>query len=563
MTKEVRKKQLALRTAALLAALVVIAGLVIFLVIRFVPSGKHMDAASYFGVSEGRTPVVADGKVLSGKSIENGPELYLDLEDVSASVNSSFFYEDTEDLLIVSAPREVYKMSLSGGRTGNGEAVREDESIGVSLSFLERMTDAVFDVYEDPHRVVIRTEHTLPVMTFSEDAPIRQKAGIRSPIVKDCKQGETVFVPDYGADGSEKEGKAPKWTRVYTEDGFAGYVEDRFLTGLEVSETAHRYPAGEYTKLLSGEPLNIVFHQTTDQASNNALEESLEGVEGVNVIAPTWFFMDGGGDLTSLASESYVETAHERGLGVWAVLNDFDGMIASPADTSEALSSDANRSALIDTVTEEIVRSGADGLIIDIELVREGAAADYAELIRELSSSMRREGKVLAVCTYVPRFTKYLNRPELSKAADYIIVMCYDENTAGSKKAGSVSSLPFVKRGITDTIREVPKEQVIAALPFFTRLWETDADGSVSSKSYGMSAAASRMEELQMSPSFDEQTGQNYAEKKSGDTLFQIWVEDAASLGERREAVRDAGCAGIAEWKLGLETPDVWEVLEL
>ena len=144
MTKEVRKKQLALRTAALLAALVVIAGLVIFLVIRFVPSGKHMDAASYFGVSEGRTPVVADGKVLSGKSIENGPELYLDLEDVSASVNSSFFYEDTEDLLIVSAPREVYKMSLSGGRTGNGEAVREDESIGVSLSFLERMTDAVF-----------------------------------------------------------------------------------------------------------------------------------------------------------------------------------------------------------------------------------------------------------------------------------------------------------------------------------------------------------------------------------------------------------------------------------
>ena len=150
MTKEVRKKQLALRTAALLAALVVIAGLVIFLVIRFVPSGKHMDAASYFGVSEGRTPVVADGKVLSGKSIENGPELYLDLEDVSASVNSSFFYEDTEDLLIVSAPREVYKMSLSGGRTGNGEAVREGlergpevVGVGVAVLFLFKI---VFDI---------------------------------------------------------------------------------------------------------------------------------------------------------------------------------------------------------------------------------------------------------------------------------------------------------------------------------------------------------------------------------------------------------------------------------
>ena len=54
--------------------------------------------------------------------------------------------------------------------------------------------------------------------------------------------------------------------------------------------------------------------------------------------------------------------------------------------------------------------------------------------------------------------------------ADYVIIMGYDEHYAGGE-AGPVSSISFVDNGIKDTLEVVPKEKVINAIPFYTRLW--------------------------------------------------------------------------------------------
>ena len=60
--------------------------------------------------------------------------------------------------------------------------------------------------------------------------------------------------------------------------------------------------------------------------------------------------------------------------------------------------------------------------------------------------------------------------------------------TFGSEEAGSVASLPWVEKGIQDTIAEVPAQRVINAVPFYTRLWKTEA-GSLSSEAIGMDTA--------------------------------------------------------------------------
>ena len=71
---------------------------------------------------------------------------------------------------------------------------------------------------------------------------------------------------------------------------------------------------------------------------------------------------------------------------------------------------------------------------------------------------------------------------------DYVIIMGYDEHYVGSEEAGSVASLPWVEKGIQDTIAEVPAERVINAVPFYTRLWKTEA-GTLSSEAIGMDTA--------------------------------------------------------------------------
>ena len=58
----------------------------------------------------------------------------------------------------------------------------------------------------------------------------------------------------------------------------------------------------------------------------------------------------------------------------------------------------------------------------------------------------------------------------MANFADYIIIMGYDEHYKGSD-AGSVASINWVNDGVTNTLDEVPADQVILGMPFYTRIW--------------------------------------------------------------------------------------------
>ena len=78
---------------------------------------------------------------------------------------------------------------------------------------------------------------------------------------------------------------------------------------------------------------------------------------------------------------------------------------------------------------------------------------------------------VLSVDNYVPKgYNTHYHREEQGVMADYVIIMGYDEHFAGSYEAGSVASYNYVKEGIEETLRDVPADKVINAVPFYTRL---------------------------------------------------------------------------------------------
>ena len=163
--------------------------------------------------------------------------------------------------------------------------------------------------------------------------------------------------------------------------------------------------------------------------------------------------------------------------------------------------------------------------------------------------------------------------------------MGYDEHYAGGD-AGSVSSIGWVKQGVADTLAEVPADQVILGMPFYTRVWQltkntsskdstdsednndtkdndntSDSDYDVSSKIYGMRAADALLADNGVTKTWDKESGQNYAEFASGDSTFKVWLEDASSTEERLKVMQDNKLAGASFWKLGFETSDVWNTI--
>ena len=554
-----RQKQDPVRIVLLLAAAVALIGIISFAAGRFIPTSSKRDPKEYFGI-EGRDEVgvVVNGHVFETPGITLNEEIYLPIDEVSKYLNPGFFYSENENMFIITTPVEKIAVSVADSAEQNLFVSRDGKNY-ISYNYLYQYTDMDGDVVlGDTDRIVIRTVFDYDMRTVGEKAVVRERPTIRGLVLEKPEAGTQVSILE--SDGSMDAGA---WTRVTTPTGYTGYIENKYLEGDMIHVTEDRVrPELIYTHILREDKINMVFHQTDNQASNNMLAQSLEGVSGVNVIAPTWFYLESPeGDMSSVASDTYVATAHSRGLSVWTVANDFDGAVNSSKDTFSALSTYAGRSKIIDTIVSETVRVGADGINIDFEKVNADCAPYFQEFIRELSVSCRTQGLVLSIDAYVPTYTKYLGRAELARTADYIVCMCYDEHTSGSETAGSVSSLPFVQKGIRDTLKEVPPEQTVIALPFFTRLWKVNENAAPTSSAMGMGEAAAWLSENAANVVWDEETGQNYAEAKGVDGTSKIWVEDAQSISEKMKEVMAAGCAGVAEWKLGLETQDIWQVI--
>ena len=317
------------------------------------------------------------------------------------------------------------------------------------------------------------------------------------------------------------------------------------------------YEEPEYTNISKDYKINLVWHQVTSQAANDNLSSAISGTSGLTTISPTWFTIkDTSGNISSLASSDYVNTAHQAGLEVWGLIDNFTNQI----DTLAVLSNTQSRANIISQLITEALSCGLDGINVDFENITEEMSDHYIQFIRELSVECRKNKLVLSVDNYVPGFTSHYNRKEQGVVADYVIIMGYDEHFVGSEEAGSVASIGFVKEGITETLNEVPKEKVINGLPFFTRLWIESQEG-LTSQAIGMQEAETAVANAGATASWDEETQQNYAEWNADGKTYKIWLEDEQSLEAKLKVMQEYDIAGVAEWKLGFEKAGVWRII--
>ena len=552
--KAKQREKAAVGAVFILTFAVAAAGLIWFMKSSGKPSTEHMEAAAYFGEpSPDEVTVVTSDAVLPRKALRGTETAYIAYEDALEYLNGRMYFDEKAELLTIALPDRILNLQAERSeRPDTQEAVITPDGLYLSVSFLETCSDFEAGTLADTPQFVIRTDFTLPQASVREDCAVRMNPDIKSVIIRDLAAGETVTVLEAG----------DSFTRISTADGFIGYT-DSTLLGTAVSPGEHTSAVGAYTHLQYDFPICLVFHQTDSQAANNALSKSLEGTHGINVIAPTWYFLEGqDGSFRDLSSRDYVEYAHSRGMKVWAVANDFDGALHSPADTLAVLSDTETRQDLADKIAFSAKECGADGINLDYENVREDSAGAYLMFIRELSVLCREYGLILSVDSYVPQnYNLYLDRAAQAEAADYIVTMAYDEHYAGSQEAGSVSSISWVRQAAEGTAEEVPVSRIIIALPFYTRIWESSSGSTPTSRAMGMREAENYVKSLGITPSWDETTMQDYAETIGGNKQ-QVWLENAKSLRAKLDLLKAYEIAGIAAWKLGLETPDIWDLIE-
>lgn len=555
-----KKKAQPMEIAMILIILVMIIGIAWKIADRYIPSRVVMDSAVYFGVTdEGDAAIVMSDRVVQEKALVREGNAYIEYEMVKESLNDHFYYDEQENQIILTTATDIIKIPFNSTEyttlTGNGTMpyqimFLQGSEMYIALDFIQQYTNLEYTVLEEPTRIIINDQWgTRTYAELKKDENMRIEGGIKEPILKKLTAGDKVTVLE----------QMDKWTKVLTSDGYIGYVRNKTLNDTYEEEVTHDFNENVYTSIHKDYDINLIWHQITSQESNAVLETDIQDVAGVNVISPTWFSIStNDGDITSLASEEYVSLAHEKGMEVWGLLDNFSADI----DTVTVLGSTASREKLEDRLITEAVNYQMDGINIDIEALKEEASESYIQFMRELSAKCRNNNLVLSVDVPPPYdFNAHYNRAALGEVVDYVIIMGYDEHYVGSDP-GSVASVSYERDGITGTLEDVPKEKIISGIPFYTRLWKTSPSGEVSSEAIGMNAADETLAEYGITPFWNYDTFQDYGEFTDSEGNYcQIWLENETSVEEKMKLINEYELAGVAAWKLGFERASIWSVI--
>ena len=563
--------------------LVVIVGVIggAFLIKKYGPTKEKADLKEYYGIqNKNQLAVIIDNEVLDAPGIMLDGKAYVEYSVVRDYLNGRFYVDYNENILLYTLPEGTIRVDV--GST-DYTLQKEKKSVGytilkmegstayISLDFVQEYTNIDFQTYEDPNRVMIVSDWgETTVATVKRNTQVRYRGGVKSPILTEVSKKDIVTVIENEDD----------WKKVRTADGYIGYIKTSCLKNETKEVISRAFEEQVYQNISKDYTINLGWHVVTNKTANDSVLSMIADTKGLTTISPTWFTVaDTSGNINSLASSQYVNYAHQSNIEVWGLVRDFDGGINSYEESYELLSHTTNRENLINQLIAEALKTSLDGINVDFEKISTECGEHFIQFVRELSVKCRQNGIILSVDNYVPRgYNQHYNLEEQGTVADYVIIMGYDEHYAGSYESGPVASLDYVKSGIEEALKVVPKEKLINAVPFYTRLWKevpktegelaaeegTEAaeySVKVTSVAYGMRAAEQVIATAGAQIVVDEATGHNYAQWEADGATYKIWLEDEAALEAKLKLMKEYELAGTAAWRIGYEKSDTWELI--
>lgn len=487
-------------------------------------------------------------------------ELYFPFTFIKEHLDPHIQWDEKTKQVIITTDKEVFHLPV-----GNKEGFYNLEPYSFTYPVLEKEGKVYLpaeplnkfynlDVkYIADGPIVTVYDLTQPVQEgiVLNSTKLRLEPTVISPWLAQLNKGQKVSIL------REEKG----WYWVETFDGLMGYVDER-----KVELGAIRLAEIDKEEYLPWNPLGEKILLTWEGAWGTTPDPNKIGdITGVQVLSPTWFSLQENGLVKNTADLAYVKWAHATGRQVWGLFdNSFD------PDLTHVFLNDASlRAKVIKQILTYVDLYNLDGINLDFENMYLKDKDAYVQFVRELAPLLREKDRVISLdVTFISQSENWslvYDRQKLGEVVDYMMVMAYDEHGTFSSRAGSVSSLPWVEKGIQAILEQVPNKKIILGVPLYTRLWEESYDENgklvVKSQALSMERAQKWLKENKVQIQEDQATGQNYAELKKDGVVYKMWLEDELSLSRRVELMKKYRLAGIATWMRSYATDEVWPVL--
>lgn len=486
--------------------------------------------------------------------------LHFSFETIKTYFDEDIYYDAEEETLILTNRKSVKRFKVDRYEASiNSKEYLIDHPVRLIYDKIYIPVDLFEDDYEievnyfpDTNAVVVDYTdiYYLSGEIILEGSSIRSDLDIKAPIlINELEIGRRIYI--YG--------EYENWYKVRTMDGIPGFIEKKYV---KVNHTKDIYK----TKLLDREEpivdiegkINLTWDYTYRKLSN---VDNIQVIEGVNIISPTWFSItDSDGTIYDKGNREYVSQYKNLAYEIWPLIdNSFN-----PDLTHDLLKSSKTREALIDDILDIYLDYGFQGINIDFENIYLADKDLLTQFLRELYPIFKEHDLIVSMAvtgiSMSENWSMSYDRERLTGATDYLMLMAYDQHWATSPIAGSVAQYTWVESSLQDVLELIPNERLILAVPYYTRLWVEEA-GNMTSQALSMEGANNFIKANNIDLEWDDISKQYYAELEKDDKIYRIWLEDNNSLKYKASLINKYDLAGIASWRKGFETEDVWETI--
>ena len=549
-----KKKKIIIRTGIVILVLIVL-----FII--------AMIANNYIILGKNKTTnlVINNNNVttdLRNEIIQEDGVIYLSEKDIANFFDKHIYLEEENNKIITTYNKKIAEVSLEdnviningANKNTSAHAIERDGVIYIPISEMTEVYDIEIGNIEETKVITMDSldkEQKKAVVT--SNLAVKSSTRFIAKTIDRIEKGDSVIV--ISSDG--------KYARIRTENGKIGYIKANKLT----NEYLVREDMTE-EKQIDGK-INMTWDYYSEVAS--APDRTGTAIEGVNVVSPSFFYIDENGSFRENVGESgenYIKWAHENGYKVWPMVSNAPAANESLEITSEIMNSYENRKQLIEQIVDACVAYDLDGINIDFENMKQEDKDLYSRFIIELTPRLHEIGMVVSVDVTAPdggeTWSMCFDRNVIGDVADYIIFMAYDQNGISSKTAGTTAGYNWIELNLVKFLQteEIDSDKLILGIPFYTRIWTVDANGEV------LRNPTVNMEDIEgfiperKKKTWDDELKQYYVEYQDGDYTRKMWIEDVESLKAKVSLVKENNLAGVASWQYGMETQDVWSMLK-
>ncbi len=520
--------------------------LVIFFNINYIKANINVNEAGLViygdNIKTNYDPFVQDGG------------LYVSVDTISKTIDENIYYDNVATKVIITTKDKVVKFKIDENKVSRNFEYSDIATPAklvngqpyIDINLVKEEYNIKTEYNEKTNTIVIDKLSTSDIPVNYNLVNVYSNISTKSDVLDMLNKNDKVTVY---TDSLEHK----SWYKIKTDKGIVGYISKNSVT-IQAEEKEN-----VETEAKENKDKIVMFWQY----GSNLDVLGKNKIEGVNVVSPTWYELkNSSGDISSKYSSSYYSKAKEYGYKIWPIItNGIDSASYSANDTSALLKSEYNRENFIKNIREIAKNDKLDGINIDFESMKDDDRELYTQFIRELTPILRNEGITVSVDFY---FVKYIDRQRIGDVADYVILMGYDQKGSWSNEAGSISSVKIVEEQLNSLINDskIESNKIILGVPFYTRLWTIkNVSEKPTTKIYSMQDCQDFIADNNVTPVWDEDAGQNYAEVKKGELTYKLWIEDKDSMKKRVELINKYNLAGVSAWRKGLETDDVWQTI--